>query len=216
MIFTGLLLHRLPAHAAEKEFALFPKDWKHWARLLLGLGAVNHINKGMNWNPPPWLQAAETVLVLHPITSGITKRSIGQLAFTLPYVVAIVEANILLGKGYLWAKERFTGQKQDPNQPDTWDSLLFKLASSVAFAAAGVKAYPKLYEEIGKTGILGQANKKHAMDLSSGVALITCARGCCQGTVVCLTEMGEILGGMTSSFQKRKVASSGGQHHGGV
>ncbi|MBY0402310.1 MAG: hypothetical protein K2X66_00285 [Cyanobacteria bacterium] len=203
LIATGLLLHRLPK-AESKTIHMLSSDWKDWARIVLGIGAVQKINEGMNWKPPAWLSAIEAVAVMNPIANGFNMKSFTQIAVMGPLLAPIVQLSSWINnKGIPKLKENF-------NIP-TW---IPRTVMTVGMVFVGFKLYPQVYNRIAESGILGNAAKEEVKSLLKfakdnnysraqvfGSVGMTCYRACCAGSIFCLNEIGEIVGSFINSMK---------------
>lgn len=196
--FTGaLLLRRLPSR--NVSFQLISSDWKDWAKIGLGIIGLDRVNKALDLKLPPWLGAIQTVLVINPLMTGFNRAGARQLIVLAPMVAGIVQAADTFSKH----AETFLQEKFNISP------LITKLSISAGLMVVGIKAYPSLYGAAGRTGLMGNEAKKRFIEEAAlkkqmkgdaaiskegtGVAMITCARGCCT-SAVCMSEIGEFFG----------------------
>jgi hypothetical protein len=198
---TGLLLHRLPVRAEPGVRSLLPTDWKVWGRVILGILSVQKVNQAFAWQPPPWLGALEAVALINPVTMGFSRKSLAQMLLMAPVVATVVQGASMLSRALsVPLKERC----------DIPESLT-RLVISIPMAWVGIKIYPRVFKSVARSGILGKDLQEQAK--SSGQALMgsammaTCARGCTPGSLICMSEMGEIFGGVGNWFQSRSELS---------
>jgi hypothetical protein len=174
---AGLLLHELPARSVPGRRWLLPTDPKVWGRVFLGIGAIHQINKAFDWQPPPWLAGLEAVAVITPLVMRFKAGTLKQVALLAPVVAGVVQLASELNK-------RITDPLQErANIPP----VVTRLAIATALALGGMKV----------SKLLGMG----------GAAAMTCARGCTPGSLVCLSEVGEMVSGMKSWFQKEDTQS---------
>lgn len=174
---TGLLLHELPARSVPGRRWLLPTDPKVWGRVFLGIGAIHQINKAFDWQPPPWLAGLEAVAIITPLAMRFKAGTLKQVALLAPVVAGVVQLASELNK-------RITGPLQEHT---SIPPVVTRLAIATALALGGMKV----------SKLLGMG----------GAAAMTCARGCTPGSLVCLSEVGEMASGMKSWFQKEETQS---------
>ncbi len=165
--FAGVALasHRF---SAVKPLAgdLVPRDWKVWARVFLGIGALHKLNEGMNWKPAPWLGGAEAVAVITPLAMLFNKKTLTQTLIMMPLVAGIVQG----------ANEIYKRVNPPLESKFSIPPVITGLGLSALITGASLSAYRYM-------GI-------------SAAAAIGCVRGCSPGSIVCLSELGELMGGM--------------------
>ncbi len=196
---AGLLLRRKAS--LPSRFSLLSSDWRSWAQIGLGIGAYGSLKKAFNWNPPPWLGALGTVGVIGTLMAGFQKKSLVQLGVMAPVVAGVVQGANYLNDTVGHALE------EKANIPKG----ITKLAVSIGMMIAGLKTYPVFLKGVALTGLLGKAARQEALKGSAlaGGMLVACARGCCQGTVLCMSEIGEMLAAFGGWFKD----STQGKHH---
>jgi hypothetical protein len=179
-LFTaGMLTHQLPARAVPGVKRLLPTDPKVWARVILGILAVNKLNKALDWQPPPWLGGVEAVAVITPLAMKFNKASLKQAALLAPLVGAVVQAASWLNSK---ASEPLHEKFSIP-------PFVTRMTIALGMALAGLKASKLL-------GI-------------GGAMAMTCARGCTPGSIVCLSELGEMVSGMKTWLQNKNTEQPG-------
>lgn len=172
-LFTvGMLLHHLPVRTVPGVRFLLPTDWKVWARVILGIITVNKVNKALDWQPPPWLGGIEAVSVITPLTMRFGPGTLKQLVLMAPVVAVVVQAASVLND---WVTDPLKERFHIPR-------LVTRLGISLGLAAIGLKFSKML-------GI-------------GGAVAMTCARGCTPGSIVCLSEVGEMFSGMKSGMKR--------------
>lgn len=191
----GLLLHKMPQQLGSQKY-LISSDWKDIARIVFGIATVQKVNQALDWKPKPWMAAIEAVAIMNPIAFGVLKangainwKTFIQSAVMGGLLAPVVQLSATINnKTIPWLKEKF-------NIP-VWIPRLAMIAGMVAF---GMKVYPRLYNGLGETGILGKEIKKEvtekikqAAEMATANALV-CYRACCAGSIFCLTEIGEIV-----------------------
>jgi hypothetical protein len=187
---AGFLLHQLPPRLPKDGMkTLLPADWKVWARVILGIAAVQKLNQTINWKPPPWLGALEAVAIVNPIAVGVTKHNLIQMGVMAPVIASVVQlANTLQKKISKPLQDRY----------DT-PPVLVRLGLSLALGIGSLIAYPFIYKRIATSGVLGKELKDQAMESGSAfasAAFATCARGCSPGSFICLGEVADVVGSL--------------------
>lgn len=193
-LLSGLTMKGLPA-IHHPKYAI-PTDWKLYAKVLMGVLAAGQVNQAFHVKLPPWLSALETVGFIFPLTTpNITRASLAQLAVLAPWVAGTVQGASSVGR---W----LGSQLEDWQIPKP----ITKLIVSTAFMIAGVRYFPAVYKRIAETGILNPISKEALAGAvgASTLATATCVRGCTPGGVICLSEVGEMLGAMSSSWKADK------------
>lgn len=188
---VGRLLHKLPAYHPtfpEGQYKkwqriigeVLPLDWKDWARIFLGVGVVNSVNKAIDKEPPPWLNALQTVTVLTPmmgasVFSKATWKHFPLLAFGVPLLVQVTS----------WGQQQMLKKDSIPKWvPNT----LLPLASTIG-GMLGLRAF------IAKSS--GQV---------MGAEMTVCMR--CGGMhLVCPAEIGEFFGAFLGGHQSKSNGS---------
>jgi hypothetical protein len=204
---TARLLHRLPAYhptfppsfqTRYKKWQLalaemIPMDWKDWARIGLGVGMVKSINKVIDTEPPPWVNALETVAVLTPmmgakVFSKKTWRYFPMLAIGVP----------LLVQGTDWGKQALAKNEKIPKWiPNTVLPIASTIVGMVAFRK-GIKAM-----ESRTAGSQGSGGTNQV--IGSEVSVI-CAR--CGGMhLVCPSEIGEMMGAFVATGHQQNKSN---------
>ncbi len=202
LLFTlGMLTHQLPARVRPGKSWL-PSDWKTYFRIGLGIVIVQKINQAMDWKPPAWLGALEAVTVINPLALGVSKKSMAQYVVMAPLVTGVVQLASLINK------------KLAPMLELDWavPSWVTQLGISIGMGALGVIAYPRIFKAIASKGLLGKVIQSEALKggaLATGTAMVTCARGCSPGSIICLSETAEMLGGMGSWFSSSELEIGG-------
>lgn len=199
----AVLLSRFHSNTVLREH-LIPTDWKVWAKAGMGIGAVNLTSQAFNWKPPLWLNALGTVAVIHPLIAGFSRQSARKVLVLAPMVAALVQGTSWLSQH----AEKTLAEKA--NIPP----VATQLTLSAGMMALGLFGLPPVLKGLTRTGLMGQTAKKElqaveevltgkgqaalskakqvATSASSQVAaLSTCIRGCCAGSAVCLSELGE-------------------------
>ncbi|WP_373531281.1 hypothetical protein [Vampirovibrio sp.] len=218
LLFTlGLATHHLPGKALKPEtFKFFlPPDWKSWARVGLGVATVGQLNQGMNWKPPAWLTGIESAAVITPMALRFSKASGLTVLLVAPLVAGIVQTS-------QWANQAFVKDlKQQLKVPEPLSRLMISLTvgglgilGSLLFhrqirnlpvEKLPLKQYPSLQKR-------AEALKKNLTEiLGPSMMLRTCPRGC-SPSIICLSEIGEIVGGMWHWFQGQTHATNNSPH----
>jgi hypothetical protein len=204
----GLITHHLPGKAVSPKTYQFvlPPDWKSWARVGLGVATVSQLNKGMNWQPPAWLTGVESAAVITPMSLRFSKTSGLTALLVAPLVASTVQTS-------QWANQAFVNDlKQQWHVPEPLSRLLISLTvgglgimGSMIFhrqirklpvEKLPLKKYPALQKR-------AETLKKNLGEiLGPSMLLRSCSRGC-SPSIICLSEIGEMLGGMWHWFQNR-------------
>jgi len=194
---AGFLLHKLPPRLPKDGLkTMLPADWKVWAKVLLGIAAVQKLNQTISWKPAPWLGALEAVSIINPIAVGISKNNLIQMGVMAPVVAVVVQAASSLQKKIAPPLEEKYGTPP----------VLTRLGISLALGVGSLIAYPFIYRRIAGSGILGKELKDQALESGSSfasAAFATCARGCSPGSFICLGEVADVVGSF-GSWDKSK------------
>jgi|GEM_PF-3072532 len=194
---AGFLLHKLPARLPKDGLkTMLPADWKVWAKVGLGIAAVQKLNQTISWKPPPWLGALEAVSIINPIAVGISKNNLIQMGVMAPVVAIVVQAASSLQK------------KIAPSLQDKYGTppVLTRLGLSLVLGIGSLVAYPFIYRRIASSGMLGKELKDQALESGSAfasAAFASCARGCSPGSFICLGEVADVVGSF-GSWDKSK------------
>jgi hypothetical protein len=171
LITPAILLAKYAPSKAHQEF--IPSDWKVWAKMLLSVASLNQINKAINWQPPPWLNAMLNVIVITPLISGLNKRTLKPLIVLAPAVGGLVQATH-------WV----SSQAEKPLQENyNIPPLATQLALSVASMGIGFWTLPVI------SRLPGLAIKQDSATTAASTIVPTCASGCCSGSIFCLNEL---------------------------
>jgi hypothetical protein len=202
LIGTGLLLHQLPPRLPKDGLkTMLPADWKVWARVILGIAAIQKLNQTFNWKPAPWLGALQAVALINPIAVGFSVNNLIQMAVMAPIVAGVVQgASVLQRKLAPPAKDRLDAPP-----------ILVRFGISLALGIGSLLAYPVIYRRIAASGLIGKELQEKALDSGSAFAsatFATCARGCSPGSFICLGEMADIVGSL-GNWTDPKIISSG-------
>jgi hypothetical protein len=242
----GLATHQIPKPGqikswlpkAEQKAIQFPTylistNPVEWARIGLGVMAVNQANKAMDVHPPGWLSAVENVAVMTPMMGG----KLIDFFLVTPLVMATVSLNNAISeKIFHHGKDPVaTSQTAEDNRLPHAHTHgdhpvaegIARMALSVGMAVGSVFAFPFVKRQaaremmalgnlLSKESGVGKAlfQEGRAMvdemnhDISHmGLAAATCARGCCS-SVVCMTELGENIGAIWTSTKTKLFGGS--------
>lgn len=184
-LLAALMLRRFPS--PPSRFKWLSPDWKDWAKIALGIGTVNQLNRAADWKPPTWLNAIETVALINPLMLGWAGLR------QIPAMAALV-AGLVTGTNYL-------SERAEPlaneylNLPDKATRAILSATATVL----GVASYPWM----ARSGIMGSVVKeKAALSQGASAASVICAR-CGGAHVLCMTDIGEFLGAMGNWFHLR-------------
>lgn len=196
---TGLATHHLPgkvSNPAGSKF-LLPPDWKSWARVGLGIGAVSQLNQGIGWKPPAWVTGVMSAAVITPMTLHFKKSAGLTFLLIAPLVAASVQAS-------QWMNKAFTRDlKQQWKVPEPISQLLI----SLGVGGLGIVSAMALHKHAPNWTIFGKKlfaplASKNKEALGAFVVQTTCARGCTP-SIICLSQVGEMLGGMANWYKGR-------------
>ena len=177
-LLAALMLRRFPSQATR--FKWISPDWKDWAKIALGIGIVNQVNRAANRKPPTWLNAIETVAVVNPLMLGWAGLR------QIPAMATLV-AGLVTGTNYLSDRAEPLAE-QYLNLPDK----ATRAALSAVATVLGVASYPWM----ARSGVMGSAiREKAALSQGASAASVICAR-CGGAHVLCMTDIGEFLGAM--------------------
>jgi hypothetical protein len=155
----------------------------------MGIVVTNKINHAFEWSPPPWLGALESVTIINPLALGVSKFGMAQYAVMAPLVSATVQLASTINR-----------RLADPLQQQFGITpLITRLGVSLGLASVGIKVYPKVFKTIANTGIFGeiiQQKVAKGAGVIAGSSMLICARGCSPGSIICLSETAELLGGL--------------------
>ncbi|HEY9687071.1 MAG TPA: hypothetical protein V6C52_08870 [Coleofasciculaceae cyanobacterium] len=183
---NALLLRRIPARPSS--FKWLSSDWKDWARIGLGIAGVNQFNKAINWRPPAWLGAIETVALINPIMLG--RKGLPQLPGMAVLVSGMVGATNLLSN----RAEPFLEDKL--NLPPG----LTRFILSVGTTILGLATYPIA----ARSGALGTSAKAQAQsNLTAASGMTACARCGSAHGLICMTDIGEFFGALGNWFHSK-------------
>ncbi len=191
LVGAGLLLHQLPARTSAFKV---PTDWKVWASVALGIAATRQVNQATGWQPRPALAATETVALLTPMLHGFTPRALAMGTLTAPLVAGLSETAT-------WVNRRVANPVAQQLQLPDW---LPKLAVAGGLLWGGSKLTSAVFKRAQQWGAFGKLLAPGAF--AGG---ITCARGCTPGGVICLSELGEWLGGAGGWFHRSQQQEQG-------
>lgn len=204
----GLATHHLPAKAVSqtgKRFLISP-DWKSWARVGLGIATVSQLNQGLQWKPPAWLAGLEAAAVITPMALRFNKASVLTFGLVAPLVAGMVQVN-------QWAQKLFIPDlKTYCHLPET----LSRLGLSLSVGGLGILASLALHRQVRQLPLEklplksfpGLRQKVEILQknlteiLGAGATVQQCARGC-SPSIICLSEIGEMIGGMWQGHQQR-------------
>lgn len=196
--------HQLPQRQFTEKFLMTP-DWRTYARIGLGLVAMQKINKVADWKPAPWLGALEAISIINPLTLGFSLASATQAVIIAPLVAGGVQLAQGLNRAIM---SRLPKPAENKPHQVAWQyaPVLSQLLIAMGFGAVGLKFYPKIVkataEQAAKVTWFPKALQKELSKMSkaegavgSSMTMNTCPRGCSPGSVVCMSETAEILGG---------------------
>jgi hypothetical protein len=190
LVLGAIILKRLPANTVHPQLhsPLLSSDWKEWAKVGLGIGAMSQTTQALNWKPPLWLQAMLNVAVVGPMVAGVTKRNVIQSAILAPIVAGMVQ-------GTQWASEKSEGPLQQKfNIPPPVTHALF----SFGMVLAGLRVFPWVNSAI-----------PLAKDTTASRAglMSTCANGCCS-SLVCVNDIGQLGSSLAHSISPKNNSNA--------
>lgn len=196
---TGLASHHLPGKTVSPKGQRFflPPDWKSWARVGLGIGTVSQLNQGMGWKPPAWVTGLMSAAVITPMAMHFKKAAGLTFLLIAPLVAVSVQASQWLNKAFTKDLKRQWGVPEPVSQ----------LLISLSVGGLGVAGSLALHRHAPSWKILGKKifeplSPKHQEAMGSFVVQTYCARGCTP-SIICLSQVGEMLGGMTNWYKGR-------------
>jgi hypothetical protein len=175
LILAGIIFKRLPPNVVHPRLhtPLLSSDWKEWAKVGLGIGAMNQLMQAFNYKPPLWLQAMLNVMIVGPMVAGVTRRNILQSAILSPFVAMMAQIT-------QWASNKSERPlKEKYNIPPLVTHAVF----SFGMVLAGLRLFPWV-----NGAIPGSANTAAA---SRTGLMSTCANGCCS-SLVCVNDIGQL------------------------
>lgn len=178
---VGLLLHKLPAH--KSSFNLVSSDWKDWARMALSVGAVDQINKALQWKPEPWQLGLQTVTAITAISNGFTKKGWKQFPLLAIFIPLLVQ-----GTHYL---NEFTDQKLKETNSDI-PGWIPKVLISGASTVLGIVALRNIIKTDWYNKLTGQSSSGQSSQVI-GAEAVVCTR-CGAQHLICMSELGDMLG----------------------
>ena len=204
LIGLGLLLKRIPARASQ--FELISTRIEDWAKLGLGVIAVNKINEATNWKPAAWAHALETVSVLSVMSHGIpTPKNISRWKH-FPLLATAVPA---LVQGTHWVTEKTNRYLDEQNSPiPKW---IPKLLITGLSTVGGVLGLRQVMQSTAYQNLTAGSGSENIAEQVAGTEIIACSR-CGGAHLVCMDEVGEFIGTMggwvKSQFTPKKALST--------
>ncbi|WP_303673807.1 hypothetical protein [Vampirovibrio chlorellavorus] len=210
----GLATHHFPGKAASASAGkfLFSPDWKSWARVGLGVATVGQLNQAFQWKPPAWLTGLESAAVITPMALRFNKASGLTLLVVAPLVATAVQTN-------QWAQKFFVKDlKEYCNLPESVSRLGVSLSVGGLGVLASLLAHRQLrnlpVEKLPLKNFPWLQHKAHTLKknltevLGTGALLQTCPRGC-SPSIICMSEIGEMVGGLWQGHQQQTQRKSG-------
>jgi hypothetical protein len=202
LLTIGWLLRR-PEFSHESSFKYISSKPADWAKIGLGVAAVNQFNQAFGWKPPAWLSAIETAAIINPmlLPSGFSRRSAMQTLIMAPLIALIV-----LGTGYL-NKNVIEPLNEKYHLP----APLTRLGLTIGMLALGVRVYPQIYEKAATTGLMGQEAKilveKASTQALTGDSMAVCST-CGGNHIICMTDIADFFGGMVNWLKSMSTGSN--------
>jgi hypothetical protein len=161
------LVGKLPVPKWAATSALLSRDPRLYAKVGLGLFAVNQTNQALGLAPPPLVLAVETSAVIHMLMLGASKKSLLTYALMLPLIlgsVAATQGTHALVEKHL--KQRPSWDEKTKTAVDLGSRLL------VAGLALGgsIALFPRLYLQAAKQHWFGVDEAKQAIERLTFVA----------------------------------------------
>ena len=139
----------------------------------------------MQWQPPGWLAALQTMAVVVPLSIGLKKLHLPTLA-----VSGVLVAGLVQGTQWLKSTLQQTLKQNDQPQWSPWVGVALMLAT----LPLAWKVVPAI-----TTRLLRSVGKMPAAAVG-GVAMgNVCLRQCTPGGVICLSELTEALTGVAAT-----------------
>lgn len=196
---TGLATHHLPGKTISPKGYQFllPPDWKSWARVGLGIGAVSQLSQGLGWKPPAWVTGVMSAAVITPMAMHFKKVTGLTFLLIAPLVAASVQAS-------QWMNRAFT---QDLKRQWKIPEPLSQLVISLGVGGLGIITSLALHKHAPNWKIFGKQlfeplSAKHKEAMGSFIVQTSCARGCTP-SIICLSQVGEMIGGITNWYKGR-------------
>jgi hypothetical protein len=186
LFLVGLMLQGAdrPATFIPGFKTLIPVDWKVYARIGLGILSVNQFNQALNWQPPAWLRGIQAVGTITPMMQKFSMNTLAQVALLSPLVAGEI-------KLINWLNNH-TGPALE--EKAKVPKIVTSMGWMLAFTVAGFVIYPKFWAFLVEQKFLNP-NAQTELLAAAGMATI-CPRGCSPGSVICLSEAAEFLGGL--------------------
>lgn len=193
---AGLLLHQIPKQKVTGKW-LISSDWKDIARVILGIGTVQKVNEGFGWKPPAWLGAIETVAIMNPIATGILTHTggfsfkmLGDTVVMSALLAPMVQLTTYINETAIpWTKENLKIPSWVP-----------QVGITAGMIYLGLKVYPKVLKGLYSLEWFKKLAQEESQAMTATVGAITCSRACCAGSILCLTEIGEMLTALKNSI----------------
>lgn len=201
-----------PEATGQSGFKLVSTRWQDWGKVLSGIAGVNLLSQATQTTLPAASLAMGMVALLHPMLNGFERHRWATLPVLMPIVGGSVFAcnaasNALHNQ--LDAKTSLSETNKDRI------TLASRLAFGVAGAVASLPFYTKSYAWLGQTApikhLFGLKATEEALQYGESMknglkgmfeqvfvnnAAMTCARGCCVGSLICIQDIGELLAGI--------------------
>lgn len=222
--------HGHAAHAPTEEttgrngFKLVSTRWQDWGKVLSGIAGVNLLSQATQSTLPAAGLAMGMVALLHPMLNGFERHRWA----TLPVLMPLVGANVALCNlasnathSQLDAKTSLSETNKDRV------TLASRLVLGVGAAIVSLPLYTKSYAWLGQTApikhVFGLKAAEEALQYGESMkhglkgmfeqvfvnnAAITCARGCCVGSLICIQDIGELLAGIFAPKHQQKTSAS--------
>jgi hypothetical protein len=120
---------------------LLSADPLQWGRAGLGIVAVNQLNKALNWQPPGWAKALETVAVLHTVLMGFERKHLPHLLLAGGLSASMIAA----GQAIDHQADRWLATSPRPEKQKKIIDTGLKVALAAGMLGATLALYPNAY-----------------------------------------------------------------------
>jgi hypothetical protein len=207
---------------ARNGFKFVSTRWQDWGKVASGIAGVNLLSQATQTTLPAAGLAMGMVALLHPMLNGFERHRWATLPVLMPIVGGSVLACNTASNAIHHQLDAKTSLSETNKDRVT---LASRLALGVVGAVVSLPLYTKGYAWLGQTApikhLFGLKAAEEALqygeNMKSGLkgmfeqvfvnnAAITCARGCCVGSLICIQDIGELLAGIFAP-KPQKAAS---------
>lgn len=205
------------------EFKLVSTQWQDWAKIGAAVAGVNFLQQGSGLAAlPGWATAMGMVTMLHPAMNGLARHKWAALPIIAPLVGANVAATNAATAALHQQLDHHTDWSETTKQRVTTGA---RVTLGLTGALVSIPAYAWGFGKWGQTGLAKQVfgplvadearqavqvAQKGLKPLLSQLVVnnpaLTCVRGCCAGSLLCIQEVVELLVGLL--FPSRSTNST--------